>query len=109
MQVRALKTFQSRYGFIRNGEIFTAEDHYARDLMTRAMVKELKPDKSAPLAPDRTQVLPGAPLKKDEPTQRPSESASQPEDGQAKPSALSRVARRLRKRTSSTRAPAVKP
>ncbi len=110
MQCRALKTFQSRYGFIRTGEIFTAEEHIGKDYLNRGMVKiePDRPDRSQLLKPDRTQVLPEAPLKKDEPTPRPPESEKQQEGGQERPSVLSRAARRLRRKTASTPAPAAK-
>jgi hypothetical protein len=110
MQVRALKRFESRYGPIRIGEIFTAEQSYGVYLVSKLMAEEIKPDKSELRQPDRRQVIPGAPLKKNETEPPPPSDTEKPQDdGPERPSALSRAARRLRKRTPSTRAPAVKP
>lgn len=105
-QCKALRTFDSRYGFIRAGDRFSAEKGYALDLATRGLVAIL-PDT---LEPARTQAFPGAPLTqgKDPPPRPPAPEPKNTADpatedppaaGSARPSALSRAARALTRRT----------
>jgi hypothetical protein len=111
MRVRAIATFQGRYGFVRTGEIFLAEDAYAHDLIAKKKVK-LEPERQQP-EPDRKQAHPEAPRKKTEPTEPPASeshaSAAPKADGPAKPSVLSRAGRAVRRVTRPGRAAAPKP
>lgn len=88
MQLRAAATFQSRYGFIRTGEVFTAEETYGQQLVIGGKATKM-PDR---VEPSRRQVIPEAPQKKDEPTFDPPPPASESpkEDGQVKRSRSSR-------------------
>jgi hypothetical protein len=108
MQMRAIVTFQSRYGFIRTGEVFTAEDGYAQQLRIGGKAV-YEPEERKP---DRTQHFPAAPEKKtDDPvpsTPPPSESERPKVSGTVQPSALSRAVRRLTKKTPTTRGTAAK-
>jgi hypothetical protein len=105
MQVRAKVTFQSQYGLVRSGEVFSAEEHYANQLLKGGKVTREPDELREPLKVDRTQHFKDAPLKKDQPTPQPSASENQPDDGAERPSLLSRAGRRLRKPTSDTAEP----
>lgn len=103
-QCKALRTFDSRYGFIRTGDRFSSEKGYALELSTKGLVAIL-PDT---LEPERTQAFPGAPAVKgkdppDPPPAQPNTADPAMEDppaaGSARPSALSRAARALTRRT----------
>lgn len=66
MQVRALKTFQGRYGLIRRGQIFNAAPGYARDLKKNKLVEDTGPGPGETPAPgeDRDdKAVPEAPHK----------------------------------------------
>jgi hypothetical protein len=112
VQVRSLVRFDSRYGPVRAGDVFTAEEGYAQGLIRDRKVERVPED----LRPERTQVIQEAPKKKALESSQPSSSESRnpsapestPVDGQAKPSALSRVGRAARKLTRTTREPAAK-
>jgi len=62
-QCKALKTFDSRYGKVRLGETFAAEQGYAVDLKSNGLV-EILGEKKADREPQRTQAFVGAPLNK---------------------------------------------
>jgi hypothetical protein len=105
MQLRATRTFKSRYGMIRNGQNFTAENSYGNDLISSGKAQEIRVDVPRPA---RVQAFTGAERNKgkDEPEIPPDpanqNSADLKDDGQARPSALSRVGRALRRRTRTT-------
>ena len=108
MQLRAERTFLSRYGMIRMGQNFSAEPGYGQQLVAGGKAKPVP----TPLQPDRNQAFKRAPLtkeKKELPTEPPaSESpntAVPQDDGSARPSLLSRAGRALRKKTPTTAAP----
>jgi hypothetical protein len=105
-QCKALRTFESRYGFIRTGDRFSSEKGYAVELATRGLIAIL-PDTPEPA---RVQAFPGAPLVQGkEPPANPPPPAQQstadrdteapPAAGAARPSALSRAAQALRRKT----------
>lgn len=111
-ECKALRTFNSdKYGFIRMGSRFSSEKGYAQELRTRGLI-EILPD---PLEPARVQAHPLAPRVqgKDPPADPPPPAASSmadpPADGEATPSALSRVGRALRRRTATTSKADAKP
>ena len=56
-EVRALKTFQSRYGLIRAGTVFQCAPDYFRALSKNGLVELEKPDP----APDKNRSVPEAP------------------------------------------------
>jgi hypothetical protein len=101
MECVALKSFQSKYGFIRQGSPFTAEKSYGLDLIGLKLARESKPD----LQPQRVQAFAKAPQTKgkDPPASPPPPEnptmAGSTDDGPAKPSLLSRVVRASRRRT----------
>lgn len=98
-QCKALRTFESKYGFIRAGSPFSAEKGYAVELASRGLI-EILPDT---LEPARNQALPGPPAKKESPVVPPPASdpnaAGQAAAGSTKPSVLSRAGQALRRRT----------
>jgi hypothetical protein len=108
-QCKALRTFESRYGFIRTGDRFSSEQGYAVELQSRGLIAILKED----LEPARTQAFPQAPRTqgKESPANPPppaapntaeSDTEDPPAAGSARPSALSRAARALTRRTAPT-------
>lgn len=103
-QCKALRTFDSRYGFIRTGDRFSSEKGYALELATRGLVAIL-PDT---LEPARVQAFDRAPQGKESPANPPppanpstaeSDTEDPPAAGAARPSALSRAAQALRRKT----------
>lgn len=98
MQVRALTTFSSKYGFIRKDDIFTIEPNYLHELnKTIPQVEEIglfpapKPAKAKPGKVDSTGLPPA--LSPDDPK------AEIPDAGTVPPSSASPPGRRSRKRT----------
>lgn len=59
MQVRALKSFEGRHGFIRAGQVVNLEDGYARDLMKNKLVEPIEGDGGP--KPDNRQSMMRAP------------------------------------------------
>jgi hypothetical protein len=104
MQVRAKTTFQSRYGFIRAGEVFTAEEGYGQQLIIGGKVVR----EGGEMKPDRRQTHTEAPLKKDDPMPPPPASENPKDAGTEKRSLLSRAVRRRPVRTPTIADPAVK-
>lgn len=121
IQVRMLKTFNTKYGFRRAGETFWSEPGYVKQLERIGGMIEVVRDDEAPIAPaiqpERNQAFPRAPATKG----KVSESESQPpplsespgseaakDDGPATPSPLSRAGRRSRAKTSISAEPDAK-
>ena len=89
MQVRARVTFQSRYGFIRTGEVFTAEEGYGQQLIIGGKVeREGRPE----MKPERRQAAQAD--AKDEGDSAPPASEKAKDAGPEKRSLLSRAVRR---------------
>jgi hypothetical protein len=102
MQLRALTTFKSRYGMIRSGQNFTAEQAYGRDLVNGKKAMEIEVQMPRP---GRTQAFKAAPANKgkDEPAPSPEPNMADPADaGEARPASSSRAGRASRRRTRST-------
>lgn len=62
MQVRALRSFNGRYGHIRVGQIFSSAPNYAQDLMRNGLVELLKEP-----GPEKDRAIPEAPKRAEEP------------------------------------------
>jgi hypothetical protein len=96
IQVRMLKTFNTRYGFRRAGELLWSEEDYIKALAP-GMVEVIRND-DEPLQPSRVQSFERAPLTKDRATEPPSSlpatSAEVATNGAEKPSPSSRAGRR---------------
>jgi hypothetical protein len=104
MQVRARVRFDSKYGPVRPGDIFTAEEGYVQGLLRDNLVTKVPED----LRPDRRQVIQEAPrTKKDESLANPPQ-ASMQDDGPVKPLPSSRAGRASRRATRSTAGRAAK-
>jgi hypothetical protein len=63
--VKALKTFDSRYGKVRTGETFAAEQGYAVALKANGLVEIVGEKSKADREPQRRQAFVAAPLNKD--------------------------------------------
>ena len=120
IQVKALKSFQSRYGFMRVGNQFWSEEGYVKQLQRVGGMIEVIRDDEAPIAPEvhpeRNQAFPRAPSTKgkvsetdSQPPLSPDPSSAAPkDDGPAPPSPSSRAGRRSRIKTSISAEPDAK-
>lgn len=120
IQVRMLKTFNTKYGFRRAGETFWSEPGYVKQLERIGGMIEVVRDDEAPIAPaiqpERNQAFPRAPATKGKVSETDSQpplspdpnSAAAKDDGPATPSPLSRAGRRSRTRTSTPAEPDAK-
>ena len=120
IQVKALKAFQSRYGFIRAGGTFWSEESYVKQLNRVGGMIEIIRDDEAPVVPaihpERNQAFPRAPLTKGKVSETDSQpplspdpnSAAAKDDGPAPPSSSSRAVRRSTRRTSTPAEPDAK-
>ncbi len=120
IQVKALKSFQSRYGFMRIGNQFWSEEGYVKQLQRVGGMIEIIRDDDAPEAPavqpERNQAFPRAPHTKgkvseteSQPPLSPDPSLAAPkEDGPAQPSRSLRAGRRSRIKTSISAEPDAK-
>jgi len=112
IQVKALKAFQSRYGFMRPGDQFWSEESYVKQLQRVGSMIEILRDDDAPITPaiepQRHQAFPAAPLTKGKvsetelqpPLSRDPNSEAAKDDGAEKPLPSSRAGRRSQRRTS---------
>ena len=105
VRLRAKGTFNSQYGMVRRGEIFWSEPGYANDMIRNGNASR-EPDEAPLLEPQRTAVIPKAPLPGKEPAtenlpdpspQRISGEAL--DNGQDKPVSASPRGRRSRRKT----------
>lgn len=86
MHARALKSFNSRYGYIRRGTIFQPEPSYAKQLIRNKLIEETTPAdaRQAPRSPAgpgenrEDKSIPGAPERKKQPGKDQPGKASQP-------------------------------
>ena len=121
MQIRALRTFNSKYGLIRTGIVTTVDDRYGNQLIRSGLAAMVKPDEQR--EPDANAALPGAPqtkkvdlgnaegegedenLPEDDPAQADGTDSSegQEDDGQDSESSSRPRGRRSRAKTSKRR------
>ena len=87
MQIRALRSFRGRYGFVRKGLVLTVEDSYARGLIQNRLAEVV----ALPVAPRRV-AFEQAPVTRSDP----------PGDGAETPSSAPHRGRRSRRKTSTT-------
>src|SRR4029077_2117124 len=112
IQVKALKAFQSRYGFMRVGDQFWSEESYVKQLQRVGSMIEIIRDDDAPIAPTHEpanrQAFPRAPQTKGKasetesplPPLSPNQNLAEAKDvGAVKPLPSSRAGRRSRKPT----------
>lgn len=107
IQAKALKSFQSRYGFMRAGNTFWSEDSYVKQLMRVGGMIEIVQDDDE-MQPDRVQAFPRAPMTKGKVSETESQpplspnpsSAAVKDDGPEQPLPSSRAGRRSTRRTS---------
>jgi hypothetical protein len=89
--VKALKTFDSRYGKVRTGETFSCEQGYAVALKANGLIELLGGEAKADREPQRTQAFTSAPLHKDGDTLVGKGTADPSGAGGGKPFASSRA------------------
>jgi hypothetical protein len=103
MQVRALADFQSKYGRVRRGQIFSAEPFYAEEQIRLGHIEKIdekQPAKELPPPPPQGKAPTlAAPPTEQSPTAPQSPTEPIGNDGPVRPSSASLRARRSRKRT----------
>lgn len=105
VQARALATFQSQYGFVRQGQIFTSERTYAEEMALKKNVEIITGNPQ----PQRRQAFAGAPYTAGKgpatalPPLSSHDSAAVQDSGAARPASSLPLDRRSQRKTSTTR------